>query len=83
MVGKKIFLLNIKSQPSLDVGIVNNSDYNDVIVTSDNNDGEPTLENKRNFKKPKYKYVKVLVEDPFNNRDIILKVSKNQKGVYV
>ena len=33
--------------------------------------------------KPKYKYVKVLVNDPFNNRDIILKVAKNQKGVYL
>lgn len=30
-----------------------------------------------NDKKPKHKYVKVLVKDPFNNRDIILKVAKN------
>lgn len=33
--------------------------------------------------KPKYKYVKILLEDPYNNRDIILKWTKNQKGVYV
>lgn len=33
--------------------------------------------------KPKEKYVKILVEDPYNNRDIILQVTKKQKGVYV
>ena len=29
------------------------------------------------------KYTKIYIENPFNNRDIVLKVSKNQKGVYV
>ncbi len=29
------------------------------------------------------KYVKILVEDPYNNRDIILKMTKKQKGIYV
>lgn len=33
--------------------------------------------------KPKNKYVKVLVEDLYNNRKIILNVTKKQKGVYV
>lgn len=33
--------------------------------------------------KPKEKYVKILVEDPYNNRNIILKEDKKQKGVYV
>ena len=33
--------------------------------------------------KPKGNYVKVLIEDPYNNRDIILKVTKRQKGIYV
>ncbi len=31
----------------------------------------------------KYKYVEILVDDPFNNRDIILEVTKKQKGVYI
>jgi hypothetical protein len=35
------------------------------------------------FRPPKYNYVKVLVTDPFNNRDIILRVAKKQKGVYL
>lgn len=29
------------------------------------------------------KYVKVLVDDPFNKRDIIFKLTKKQKGIYV
>jgi len=29
----------------------------------------------------KHNYVKVLVDDPFYNRDIILKVTKKQKGI--
>lgn len=33
--------------------------------------------------KPKYNYVKVLVENPYNNRKIILNVTKKQKGIYV
>ena len=37
----------------------------------------------KNVKDSKHKYVKILVNDPFNNRDIILKVTKKQKGVYV
>jgi hypothetical protein len=31
----------------------------------------------------KRKYVKVFIKDPYNNRDIILKVTNKQKGVYV
>lgn len=27
--------------------------------------------------------MKILVNDPFNNRDLILKVTKKQKGVYI
>lgn len=29
------------------------------------------------------KPVKILVENPYNNRDIILKLTKKQKGVYI
>jgi hypothetical protein len=55
-------------------------DY-DIKIGSDNN---------KNFKpnspqggKGQDKYVKILVEDPYNNRDIILKMTKKQKGVYI
>lgn len=75
MVEKSINMLKMKSQPGLDTNMVN--DNNNVVKIgnlNNNNDGD---------KNPKHKYVKVLVEDPFNNRDIILKVTKNQKGVYI
>ena len=77
MVEKNFIILNIKPQLSLGIGIVNNSDNPDVIITGSNNDDN------KNSKKPEDKYIKVLVEDPFNNRDIILKVTKKQKGVYI
>jgi hypothetical protein len=38
--------------------------------------------NKENDGK-KHNYVKVLVDTPYENRDIILKVTKKQKGVYI
>lgn len=48
----------------------------DVTVEKDNNTDNKDF-------KPKKKYVKLLVEDPYNNRDIILQVTKKQKGIYV
>ena len=36
-----------------------------------------------NKEKNKFKYTKVIVENPYNNRDTILKVTKKQKGVYI
>lgn len=80
MVEKKFFILNIKSQLSLDIGIVNNSDNNEVVITGNNNNNN---DGNKNSQKSKHKYVKVLVDDPFNNRGIILNVTKKQKGVYV
>lgn len=44
-------------------------------------DDEPNKNKNDNDRK--HNYVKVLVEDPYNNRDIILKVTKKQKGVYI
>ena len=53
-----------------------NEDYNIKIGNDNNHEDNKSL-------KPKNNYVKVLVEDPYNNRDIILKLTKKQKGVYV
>lgn len=79
MVEKKLNILNFKSQPSLYLEKVNNDNNNDLITGNDNNNNDDN----QNSKYPKYKYVKILVNDPFNNRDIILKVTKKQRGVYV
>jgi hypothetical protein len=37
----------------------------------------------KKMKKMNFKYVKIIIENPYNNRDIILKIAKRQKGVYV
>lgn len=77
MVEKDFNIFSFKSEPSLNKEKVNSDNNNILIADNDNND------NNQNSKDPKYKYVKILVKDPFNNRDIILKVTKKQKGVYV
>lgn len=56
------------------------NDKNTLIIGDNNDDGDFIGQTNNN---PKHKYVKVLVNDPFNNRDIILKVTKKQIGVYV
>jgi hypothetical protein len=56
----------------------NNDGYNDDDKNRENEDN--TFENGND---KKHTYVKLLVDDPFNNRDIILKVTKKQKGVYI
>lgn len=77
MVEKNFNIFSFKSEPSLNKDKVNSDNNNILIAGNNNNDGN------QNSKDPKYKYVKILVKDPFNNRDIILKVTKKQKGVYV
>ena len=61
------------------------SNSNNVSVypnnSSENNSDNTNKDNKNN--NPTQKYVKVIVDDPFNNRDIILQVAKKQKGVYL
>lgn len=49
-----------------------------TVGNSNNNDNDD-----KDPKDSKYKYVKILVNDPYNNRDLILKVTKKQKGIYV
>ena len=53
-------------------------DSPDVKISKSNNYNDGALD-----KKPKHKYVKVLVKDPFNNRDILLKLTKKQRGIYL
>jgi Cytochrome C and Quinol oxidase polypeptide I/GIY-YIG catalytic domain/NUMOD1 domain len=84
---KKYFLLN---SHFTFFSKVNNDNNDSPLNVSDNNkdddkadseDNNPYKHNNNN--KKKYNYVKVLVDDPYNNRDIILKVTKKQKGVYI
>ena len=65
-----------------------NSDNNNPSLSESNNENndnnkEDYSNNDNNSNNKKHNYVKVLVDDPFNNRDIILNVTKKQKGVDV
>lgn len=73
----EIFRLNFKSQPSLNTEKIGDDNNNILTIGKANNNG-----GNKNSQEPKRKYVKILVEDPFNNRNLILKVTKKQKGVY-
>jgi hypothetical protein len=82
MVEKGFNMLNMTLQPSLQRYKIND---NNVVKIDYENNNIVKIGNdiNNNDKKPKHKYVKILVDNPFNNRDIILKVTKKQKGVYI
>lgn len=63
-----------------------NVSSNGTNTTSDDKDNDNSIEidNDSNRKKDNTpKYTKIIIENPYNNRDFVLKVSKKQKGVYV
>jgi hypothetical protein len=74
MLSVKLNLSSILSSRRYSTKIV--EDYDIKIGNDNNNKGNKDF-------KPKEKYVKILVEDPYNNRDLILKVTKKQKGIYI
>jgi len=63
---------------------VNNeiNDNNNMIISNNNNDNKEKDEEKAK-ENNKFKYTKIIVENPYNNRDTILKITKKQKGVYI
>jgi hypothetical protein len=72
MVDKRIlFNRNFHSSSEL----LNNQ--NNILITDDHNNNQ----NNNNDEIPEY--IRVYIENPFNNRKLILNVTKNQKGVYV
>ena len=77
MVERTFNIFFVESQPSLVIEKVNNNNF----VSADNNNNNP--DDNKNSKDLKIKYVQILVEDPINNRDLILKITKKQKGVYL
>lgn len=76
---KILLVLNMKSESLLKVANLYKSNHNrnDVNIGNDNNNNDNENKNSKD------RYVKVLVKEPYNKRDIILKVTKNQKGVYI
>ena len=62
----------------------NDNNYSPYLSKCDNNDDNNPYNyqnNHQNGDNKKHPYVKVLVDDPYNNRDIILNVTKKQNGV--
>jgi len=69
----------------LNLSIVSRLDKADLEIGNSNNEdkGEtPTLGHEPIIE-PVRRWVKVLVNDPYNNRDLILKVAQKQKGIYI
>lgn len=66
-------------------GALNNNPNNTITITNSNNNNRASRPNKNNDEEgASYPlYTKVYIENPFSNRNLILKVSKNQKGVYI
>lgn len=78
MVRKNANMLNERLKLTSEDTTITLNKYNEIKIGNYNNN------NQDNKKFKDYNnYLKVLVEDPYNNRDIILKLTKNQKGVYV
>ena len=78
MVIKNANMLNERLKLTSEDTTITPNKYNEIKMGKINNNNQ---DNKK-FK-AENNYVKVLVEDPYNNRDIILKLTKKQKGVYV
>lgn len=74
MVKKNANMLNVKSKLSSFFSTI--ASNHEVTIGDDNNSDKDN----KNFN---LKYVKVLVNDPYSNRDLILKLTKKQKGVYL
>lgn len=83
---EKYFIL--KSQPFTFFNKVNNDNNSLPLISEYNNNNDDHNYNNKNNQhennnNKKHNYIKVLVDDPFNNRNIILEVTKKQKGVYI
>lgn len=74
MVKFNAYMFN-KSKLSL-VSVKTKFNNNADLIIDHNNDNKE--EENSNFK-----YIKVIIENPYKNRDTILKVTKKQKGVYI
>jgi hypothetical protein len=56
---------------------------NSIIITNPNNNNNDDYNNDDNKNDNIPKYTKIYIENPFINRNLIVKVAKNQKGVYI
>nr|ACZ73402.1 homing endonuclease [Linnemannia hyalina] len=73
------FLLLFVKNNNSDISINNNYSSNSSVYSTqeDNSNGFNKLPNDLP------KFTKIEVKDPYNNRDIILKITKKEKGIYI
>jgi hypothetical protein len=57
--------------------------HTDIKINCDNNKNSSFNLDPKESPDTLLNYTKIEIEDPYNNRDIILKISKKQKGVYI
>jgi GIY-YIG catalytic domain/NUMOD1 domain len=69
------FLVNKMSMLSLS-SVLSVRNYTTDVEVGDDNGKKGPLSSKHDYKK-------IIINDPYNNRDLIAKVAKRQKGVYV
>ena len=78
MVDRRI-LFNRKFSSSKELKFNN---YNNITITDENKEDASQKQSNNNDKNDKIpKYTRIFIENPFNNRKVILKVAKGQKGV--
>lgn len=53
------------------------------VNTQFNESTDMIIDNNNDKENDKFKYTKIIIENPYKNRDTILKVAKKQKGVYI
>ena len=85
MVKKNFILKDLFSASFYEAYSDNNRSPLNEHNASDLNKNPDSNENNeyKNNKDKKHNYIKILVNDPFNNRNIILNVTKAQKGIYI
>jgi len=66
------FMFNITNIPLLFMSTSNNNEKNDIEISNKNIDNNNNNDNNNN------KYIKVVIVDPINNRDQILKIAKGE-----
>ena len=81
MVDKwRLFNLNFCSwKLATNLTLCNNQSNSIIITNSKNNKSNRNNDDVNQIPK----YTKIYIENPFNNRNLVLKVTKNQKGVYI
>lgn len=80
MVDKwRLFNQNFNFRGYAHTSLIDSYQNDSIIITDDNNNNNQNNNNKYDIPE----YTKIYVKNPYANRKVILKIAKNQKGVYI